>query len=62
VERSVVLAGASIGENAVVKDSIIGPGAAVGASAHVVGQSVLGTGAVVAEREHLTGQSRPEVF
>jgi NDP-sugar pyrophosphorylase family protein len=56
-----VLAGASIGENAVVQDSIIGPGATVGASAHVTAHSVLGTDAVVTEGEHLTGQCRPEV-
>lgn len=55
------MGGTAIGENAVVQDSIIGPGATVGASAHVTAHSVLGTDAVVAEGEHLTGQCRPEV-
>ena len=61
VERCVVLAGASIGENAVVQDSIIGPRLTVGASAHILAHSVLGTGAVVAEAEYLNNQCRPEV-
>ena len=61
VERCVVLAGASIGENAVVQDSIIGPRVTVGASAHILAHSVLGTGAVVAEAEYLNNQCRPEV-
>jgi carbonic anhydrase/acetyltransferase-like protein (isoleucine patch superfamily) len=55
------MGGTAIGENAVVQDSIMGPGAVVGASAHVVGHSVLGTGAVLVDGEYLTGQCRLEV-
>ena len=61
VRRPFSMGGTAIGENAVVQDSIIGPGAVVGASAHVVGHSVLGTGAVLVDGEYLTGQCRLEV-
>tara|TARA_Y100000294_G_scaffold114923_1_gene106614 strand:+ start:354 stop:578 length:225 start_codon:yes stop_codon:yes gene_type:complete len=61
VRRPFSMGGTAIGENAVVQDSIMGPGAVVGASAHVVGHSVLGTGAVLVDGEYLTGQCRLEV-
>ena len=60
VDASLVLDGATIGENARVEGSIIGPGANIAAGASVAGLSVIGPGAAVESGERLDGIRRPE--
>ena len=55
VNASLVLDGATIGENAQVEGSIVGPGARVAAGAIVAGLSVVGPGAVVLGGARLDG-------
>jgi mannose-1-phosphate guanylyltransferase len=47
VERSVVLQGAQIGPNCLLRDCVVGPGARVGAGSQVLGGAVLGEGVTI---------------
>ena len=60
VNASLVLVGATIGENARVEGSIIGPRADIAAGASVAGLSVVGPGATVESGERLDGIRRPD--
>ena len=60
VRNSVVMAGAVVDDRAEVIDSIIGPGAHVGADAIVCNTSVVGAGATVGKGETLDAVKRPE--
>jgi mannose-1-phosphate guanylyltransferase len=59
VEGSVIFDGASIGPEAVVRDSILGRGARVEAGASVADLSVIGDGAVVPAGAKLSGGRLP---
>jgi ADP-glucose pyrophosphorylase len=60
VRRSAILPGATVEARAEVIDSIIGPGAHIGAGARVVGGSVIGAGVEVAAGAVIDGQRIPE--
>ena len=60
VDASLVLDGATIGENARVEGSIIGPKADIAAGASVTGLSMVGPGMTVESGERLDGIRRPE--
>ena len=47
VERAVVLDGAQIGEDCVLRDCIIGPGARIGDRSQVIGGSMIGENVVI---------------
>jgi mannose-1-phosphate guanylyltransferase len=54
IERSVVLKGAEIGANCIVRGAIIGGGARIGDRCHVEGLAVLGEGVTVGDDNMLT--------
>ena len=58
VERAVVMAGARIGEDCVLRDCILGPGVRVGARTEVTGGAVLGEGVSVGADNVLTNGAR----
>lgn len=60
VRNAAVQAAASVEPGAVVADSIIGPGAVVGAGAQVTGGSVVGPGAAVEPGKSLSGARTPD--
>jgi NDP-sugar pyrophosphorylase family protein len=60
VRDSVVLPGACIGADAVVRGSVLGRGVTVGAGAHVVDCTVLGDGVCVEPGATLSGARVPE--
>jgi mannose-1-phosphate guanylyltransferase len=47
VERSVVLQGAEVGRDCLLRDCIVGPGARIGAGSQVIGGAVLGEGVTI---------------
>jgi carbonic anhydrase/acetyltransferase-like protein (isoleucine patch superfamily) len=51
--------GAQVSSNALVEDSIVGPGAVVGDGAHLSGTSVVGVGADVPAASVLDGACYP---
>ncbi len=58
VEGSILFEGAQAGERAVVRDSIVGPGAVVRSDCDVLSLSVLGAGCVVGESNVLDRGAR----
>ncbi len=58
VERAVVMAGARIGEDCVLRDCILGPGVSLGPRTRVTGGAVLGQGVVVGADNVLTNGAR----
>jgi mannose-1-phosphate guanylyltransferase len=58
VERAVVMAGARIGEDCVLRDCILGPGVSLGPRTQVTGGAVLGQGVVVGADNVLTNGAR----
>ena len=58
VERAVVMAGARVGEDCVLRDCILGPGVSVGPRTHVTGGAVLGQGVSVGADNVITNGAR----
>lgn len=58
VERSVILAGTTIGERCELRDCIVGPGCEIGDASKIVGGAVLGEGVVVGARNVIARGAR----
>ena len=56
LDGAVLLAGVNVGREAVIKDSIVGAGARIGAGARVEGLSIVGEGASVGEGQKVNGE------